>query len=134
MQLPVQDITADNAICFMWMTFPMIREGISVMEAWGFTPKTVGFTWGKLYSNGKPFMGMGCWTRSNSEVCYIGIKGRPKRVSAAVRSLVLTVPERHSKKPDIVRDKIVELCGDLPKIELFARERHAGWDAWGNEV
>ena len=33
-----------------------------------------------------------------------------------------------------VRNRIVELCGDIPRVELFARENHEGWDAWGNQV
>jgi len=132
--LPVNKITDDNCICFMWMVFPMIREGLRVMEAWGFIPKTVGFTWGKLYSNGKPFMGMGNWTRSNSEFCYIGVKGKPKRLNAGVRSLILSVPETHSKKPNRVRDDIVKLCGDIPRIELFARRKTDGWTCIGDEV
>ena len=80
------------------------------------------------------FWGMGRWTRSNAELCLIGIKGHPKRVSASVHSIIESCIEEHSKKPDIVRKKITELCGDLPRIELFARQYAEGWDCWGNEV
>ena len=79
-------------------------------------------------------MGMGNWTRSNSELCLLGTKGKPKRVDASVHSVIDTPIERHSKKPDVVRERIVQLCGDLPRIELFAREKTDGWDVWGNEV
>ena len=79
-------------------------------------------------------MGMGNWTRSNPELCLLAIKGKPKRISASVHSVIDTPIERHSKKPDIVRDKIVSLCGNLPRIELFARQKTEGWDVWGNEV
>lgn len=77
---------------------------------------------------------MGNWTRSNPELCLIGIKGKPKRLSAKVHSVIDTPIEEHSKKPDIVRDKIIELVGDLPRIELFARQKPEGWDVFGNEV
>ncbi len=61
-------------------------------------------------------------------------KGRPKRKSAAVHQIIMSPVEEHSKKPDVVRDRIVELLGDLPRIELFARQKPDGWDVWGNEV
>ena len=79
-------------------------------------------------------MGMGRWTRSNAEICLLATKGKPKRVNAGVRQIIESVPEKHSKKPDIVRDKIVELCGDLSRIELFARNESVKWETWGNEV
>ena len=62
------------------------------------------------------------------------MKGKSKRKIASVRQLVFAPVEQHSKKPDIVRDRIVELMGDLPRIELFARQTAPGWDVWGNEV
>ena len=77
---------------------------------------------------------MGHWTRANAEVCFLGVKGKPQRESASVHSVIDERIQEHSKKPDIVRNKIVELCGDLPRIELFARQKHEGWDSWGNEV
>ena len=64
----------------------------------------------------------------------MGIRGKVKPVSNKVSSIVMSQREQHSKKPDCVREKIVELCGDLPRIELFAREKTPGWDVWGNEV
>lgn len=131
--LPVQSICDDDCVLFLWSVFPMLQEGLDVIKSWGFNYKTIGFTWGKLYPNGKPFMGMGNWTRSNSEVCLLGVKGKPKRVNAGIRSLFLSVPERHSKKPNGVRQNIVKLCGDIPRIELFAREAYEGWDNWGND-
>ena len=77
---------------------------------------------------------MGYWTRANSELCLIATKGKIKRISRKVHQIIDTPIEEHSKKPAIVRDRIVELMGDLPKIELFAREKTDGWDVWGNEV
>ena len=68
-------------------------------------------------------MGMGNWTRANNEICLLATKGTVKEVSASVRQIVYEPIEQHSKKPDCIRKSIVELVGDLPRIELFARER-----------
>jgi len=134
-QLPIQDISDDNCILFLWVTFPFLYEGLNTMKAWGFEYKTCGFNWIKKNKvSDSLFWGMGHWTRSNSELCLLGVKGKPKRMSASVHQVVLSPIGKHSKKPDIVRDKIVELCGDVPRIELFARQHVLGWDAWGNDV
>ena len=77
---------------------------------------------------------MGYWTRSNVEICLIATKGKPRRKSKTVSQLIFFPREKHSKKPDITRDLIVELMGDLPRLEMFARESTPGWDVWGNEV
>ncbi|MDD5356568.1 MAG: MT-A70 family methyltransferase [Candidatus Pacebacteria bacterium] len=133
--LPVSKIAAGDCILFLWTTFPRLPDALAVIAAWGFTYKTVGFTWLKLNArNGKPFFGMGHYTRSNCEVCLIGVKGRSLRVSNRVSSVVFAPRQEHSRKPDEVRERIVTLCGNRPRIELFARERVSGWDAWGDEV
>ena len=133
--LPIQDIVDDNCILFMWVTFPLLKEGFEVIDDWGFTYKTVAFNWVKKNKKTNSwFWGLGYWTRANAELCLLATKGTIKRQSASVHQVIDTPIERHSKKPDIVRDKIVELLGDLPRIELFARESAKGWDSWGNEV
>lgn len=132
--LPVKDIADDDCILFLWVTFPKLNECFEVIKNWGFEYKTNAFTWVKKYRNGDNFMGMGRWTRANAEVCLLATKGKPKRINAGIRQIIESVPEKHSKKPNIVRDKIVELCGDLPRIELFARNQTDKWDSWGNEV
>ena len=132
-QLPINSIADDDCVLFCWVTYPKLNEVFDIIKAWGFEYKTVAFTWVKKYKNGDNFMGMGRWTRANAEICLLATKGKPKRVSASVRQVIETIPERHSKKPDIVREKIVELCGDLPRIELFARERVENWDCWGDD-
>lgn len=133
--LPVQSICHNNAALFLWVTFPNLPFGLTVMEAWGFKYKTLGFSWIKTNKrSGTPFFGIGYYTKSNCEVCLLGIKGRMKPISNKVSSVVISPREEHSKKPDIVREKIVELFGDLPRIELFARQSTPGWDVWGNEV
>lgn len=138
-QLPVRDIATDDALCFMWATFPNIDQALAVMAAWGFQYKTAAFVWVKKYrKSNKNFMGMGAYTRANAEVCLLGISAKTKAKecikSHAVHQVIEAPIEKHSKKPDIVRDKIIELCGDVPRIELFARQRVEGWDCWGNEV
>lgn len=133
--LPVQNISADNCVLFLWVTSPCLLEGIELIKSWGFEYKTIGFTWVKRNKKSDSwFWGMGYWTRANSELCLIATKGNPKRINAGVHSVIDTRIEEHSKKPSIVRDRIVELLGDLPRIELFARNGTDGWDVWGNEV
>lgn len=133
--LPVKKYTADDCALFMWVTYPKLEDALRVIKAWGFEYKTVAFTWIKQTKKSRQwFMGLGWWTRNNAEICVIATKGKPKRNSACVRELVISPIEQHSKKPDIVRDRIVELMGDLPRIELFARQAPDGWDVWGNEV
>ena len=131
--LPVSEIVAEDAVLFLWVTWPLLVEGISVIGAWGFEYKTVGFVWVKE-NGGRLFWGMGNWTRSNTEACLIGVRGKIRRVDAGVHSVIKAPVGRHSSKPIEVRDRIVRLMGDLPRIELFARERVEGWDAWGNEL
>lgn len=133
--LPIKDLAADNCMLFLWVTFPNLQEGLDVIKSWGFKYKTLGFSWIKTNkNNGKPFFGIGYYTKSNCEVCLIGVKGKPIKVSNSVSSVIISPRQEHSKKPDQIRDKIVELCGDVPRIELFARKKTEGWDVWGNEV
>ena len=132
--LPVDKIAADNCILFMWGTWTHTKEIQYVIESWGFTYKTVGFVWVKKYSNGKNVIGMGSYTRANTEYCLIATKGRPKRIDAGIRQVIESIPEGHSKKPDETRTRIVELMGDLSKIELFGRVKVPGWDVFGNDV
>lgn len=128
-------IAADNCVLFMWATYPKMQEALDLIEAWGFVYKSIAFQWVKQNRSGNGFFfGLGRWTRGNSEPCLIAVKGKPKRISASVGQLVFSPLRKHSQKPPEVRDKIVELMGDLPRIELFAREAAPGWDAWGDEA
>ena len=134
-ELPVQDISEDDCILFLWVTAPCLLEGIELIEKWGFKYKTIGFNWVKRNKKASSwFWGMGYWTRANSELCLIATKGNIKRISAKVHQVIDTPVQRHSQKPDEVRKRIVQLIGDKPRIELFAREKTEGWDVWGNEV
>lgn len=134
--LPIADIADDNSILFLWTTMPMLPDAMKVIDAWGFKFKTNGFTWIKMNKKATDtvFWGGGHYTRSNTEICLIATRGKPKRVDAGVHSVVMTPIQEHSKKPDEVRARIIKLMGDLPRIELFARQAPEGWDVLGNEV
>lgn len=133
--LPVGELADTDCVLFMWTTIPLLKDCFSVMKAWGFEYKTVAFVWIKQNRKSDSlFWGMGHWTRANAELCMLATKGCPKRKSAGVHQVIISHIEEHSKKPDIVRHKIIELVGDLPRVELFAREKADGWNAWGNEV
>lgn len=156
-KLNIKDIAEDNAVLFMWATYPCLPEALEVIKSWGFKYKTVGFTWIKfdkltdkilklflfpLISRESIFKllekvifcGIGHYTMSNAEICLIGTKGRLKRANKDVRQVIISERAEHSKKPNEARERIVRLYGDLPRIELFARESAPGWDVWGNEV
>jgi N6-adenosine-specific RNA methylase IME4 len=145
--LPVQNISADDCLLLMWATFPKLEESFQVIKSWGFEYKTIGFVWIKVNKRTDPnqysflpeesfdgFWGLGHWTRSNSEICLLATKGSPKRKSSSVHQLIYAPIQKHSQKPNETRERIVELVGDIPKIELFARKSFPGWDCWGNEV
>jgi len=133
--LNIESIASDDCILFLWSTPPTIENAFKVINAWGFKYKTKGFCWVKKNKVADSFFwGMGYWTRSNTEDCLIATKGNPKRLSKSIHQVIYTPIGKHSRKPDEARDRIVKLCGDLPRIELFARQKTEGWDAWGNEV
>lgn len=133
--LPVKRLCAPDCVLLLWVTFPCLEEGLEVIKAWGFTYKTCGFTWVKRNKKSDSwFFGLGHWTRANAEICLLATKGNPKRVSKSVHQICDARIMDHSKKPQEIRERIVELCGDLPRIELFARQHAEGWDCWGNEV
>ena len=135
--LPINKITADDCILFMWCTDPLLPKQLEIIDAWSFNYKTVGFYWVKTNKNKEKnyyFKSVGYWTRANCELCILATKGKPKRIGKNVDRLVVADRREHSRKPDCVRDRIVQLMGDLPRIELFARQKTPGWDVWGNEV
>jgi len=142
--LPVQTVMDDDCAVFMWITWPMMPDALELAEAWGLEYKTCAFLWAKLNKRAEGrfaiigdlvnwFMGMGYWTRSNSEACLLFTKGKPKRKAADVRQLVVSPVRRHSQKPDSIYGFIERLV-DGPYCEFFARKTQPGWDCWGNEV
>lgn len=134
-ELPIKTICDKDCILFMWATYPQLKEALQVIEAWGFKYITIGFQWVKQNKSGNGFFfGLGRWTRGNTECCLIAKKGKPKRINNSVGQLIISPLQEHSKKPTEAREKIVELMGDIPRIELFARQYADGWDCWGQEV
>jgi site-specific DNA-methyltransferase (adenine-specific) len=134
-KLPVQDFIDKDAVLFLWATNPLLPEAFEVMMAWGFKFVTVAFVWVKE----TPLLGvtvsnLGRWTMGGAEVCLLGRKGKPQRICKNIKQVIHDVRTDHSKKPREIRDRIVKLMGDIPRIELFARQKVDGWDAWGNEV
>ena len=124
--LPVADLAAKDSALFLWATFPQLPEALRLIQAWGFTYKSVAFVW--LKQNRKSpgwFYGLGFWTRGNAEVCLLATRGH---------QFIISPVREHSRKPEEAREKIVALMGDLPRVELFARQSPPGWDVWGNEV
>lgn len=132
--LPIQQIADDNCWLFLWATEPLLQEGLDVIKSWGFKYKNFAFVWIKKTTEGKDFVGMGNYTRANPEYCLLGTKGKVEVMNHSVRKLVYSKIREHSRKPDIIYDRILKLCGDLPRIELFARTRPYGWSAVGDEI
>ena len=134
-KLPIAKLADKDCILFLWATFPRLQDAFRVIEAWGFEYKTVGFTWVKTMKNGKIRMdGLGNYTMSNAEICLIATKGKVHRENTGIKQIILSQKTRHSEKPPEARKRITDLMGDLPRIELFARQKTEGWDVWGNEV
>jgi len=151
MALPIANIADKNCALFLWATMPKLKEAFQVIDAWGFRYTTCTFVWIKLNKNarivqnmignikleiieGGFYSGLGHWTNGNAELCLFAKKGSPKRNKKNVKQLVFSPLGKHSAKPPEVRDRIVDLMGDVPRIELFARDIATGWDAWGNEI
>ena len=138
-QLSVADLAADDCALFMWVVWPTIDEALGIMESWGFKYKTCAFTWLKadpyrLWALEEDVrMGLGYWTRANSEVCLLGTRGKPKRRDNSVRQGIIEPIRQHSRKPDCVHERVERLVVG-PYLELFARQQRPGWDCWGNQV
>ena len=135
--LPIGDLADKDCVLFMWCTDPLLHKQLPLVEKWGFKYKTIGFHWVKTNKDrikNYYFKGTGYWTRANPEVCILATKGSPKRVNKNINRLVVDERREHSRKPDRIRNDIVQLCGDLPRIELFARSSAEGWDSWGNQT
>ena len=129
-------IADKDCALFMWTTDAHIEEALRLMNAWGFKYKTIAFIWAKQTKAGKQVSNLGAWTMKNCEICLFGTRGAMLKYkkSNSVKQLFYAERTQHSRKPACVRSFIEELFGDLPRIELFARQRVAGWDCWGNET
>jgi N6-adenosine-specific RNA methylase IME4 len=139
--LPVADLAAEDCVLFVWIVWPRLKESLDIIDAWGFTYKTCAFSWIKaddrqpdMFSDSVPVqLGMGYWTRANSEVCLLATKGKPKRLDCGVRQGIVEPRREHSRKPDCVPSRIERLVGG-PYLELFARTQRPGWTVWGNQT
>lgn len=149
-KIPVREWAARNCALFLWTTDPLLPQALKLIEAWGFTYKTVGFYWAKLnraysaegYEGGSApgkrfaekdfFTGLGFWTRANVEQCLLATRGKPKREAKDVRRLVIAPRREHSRKPEEVYGRIERLLGG-PYLELFARTSRPNWDSWGDQ-
>lgn len=135
-KLPIKEISDNKCILFMWATFPMLREALEVIKEWGFEYKTNAFTWLKTYPNQtlKMVFGVGYYTKSNAEVCLLATKGDAHKLvkNNSVSQMIITPKTKHSEKPREARSKIIQLVGDLPRIELFARASKKVENGWVN--
>ena len=133
--LPLKNITNKDCILFIWVTMPQLSKVFEIIESWGFIFKTCAFCW--IKQNPKAltiFKGLGRWVMGNAELCLLATKGHPHRIVKNIHQIVFAPRSYHSKKPDEVRNRIVQLMGDLPRIELFAREKTPGWDSIGYDI
>jgi N6-adenosine-specific RNA methylase IME4 len=134
--LDVQSISDKDCALFMWVTDSHLQQGLDLIKSWGFKYKTIVFIWKKVTNKGNLCANVGAWTMKNAEICLIATRGNMSKHKKRKNIFQLVEAERtkHSRKPDEVRKRIEQLFGDIPRIELFAREKHDGWDVWGNEV
>ena len=128
--LPVQDGCNEDALLFMWTSSPHLPQALSVMEAWGFKYATIAFVWDKQKVN------PGSYTMSQVELCLVGKRGKipQPRGTRNERQFLSEMRGRHSEKPSEVRDRIARMFPEQPKLEMFARQKTLGWEAWGNEI
>lgn len=139
--LPISELTTANSVIFVWAVWPHIEQVFRLFRAWGFEYKTCAFDWTKADNRQPHFfeeelstrIGMGNWTRANTEPCLLATRGKPKRLNADVRQAIIEPRRQHSRKPDGIHERIERLVAG-PYCELFARQKRKGWDAWGNQT
>ena len=134
--LPIQNIADDDCFLFLWTTSPFLEKTFEVIKKWGFKYCTVGFVWVKTRNDSDDIRadGLGKYTISNAEYCIIARKGKYWREARNVKQIIMHPKMVHSAKPKEIRDRIVALCGDVPRVELFARDTCEGWDSIGLEI
>lgn len=135
--LPIKELASEQSILFLWTTDAHIPDALKVIDGWGFKYKTVAFHWLKKEKSGKNVCFMSKWTMKSSEICLLATRGTAHKLLKArnIRQLVEAERSTHSRKPQEIRDRIVQMFGnELSKVELFARQKTDGWDVWGNEV
>ena len=127
--LPVSQITDRNAHLYLWTINKYIPETYTIAKAWGFKPSCL-----LTYCKPKHGIGIGGTFIQTSEHLLFCRKGTLKAQKRIDTTWFRQPRLIHSKKPDFFRSLIVDVSGDLPRIELFARQKTEGWDVWGNEV
>ena len=141
LKMPVGEVSAKDCMLFMWICWPQLPEALAIISQWGFQYKTCAFCWMKAHTqqidifrdDSDVQVGMGYYTRSNSEVCLLATRGKPKRLNADVRQGIIAPRREHSRKPDGVHERIERLVAG-PYLELFARQKREGWTTWGNQT
>lgn len=141
--LPVVSSAAKDCALFMWVVDSHLDAALDLGRAWGFEFKTIAFVWVKTMANPNEMclfepepryrIGMGYWTRKQSELCLLFTRGKPKRLDKGVRQIIAERKREHSRKPDEQYARIEALV-DGPRLELFARNERPGWTAWGNQT
>jgi N6-adenosine-specific RNA methylase IME4 len=139
--MPVSHVAADDCVLFLWVTWPCLKQALDLIETWGFAYKTCAFDWMKASNTQPDFfqeevpaqIGLGHWTRSNTEPCLLATRGKPKRLNADVRQGIIAPRREHSRKPDGIHERIERLVAG-PYLELFARQQKRNWTSWGNET
>lgn len=131
--IPVANWASRDCALFMWVVDSHLPDALALGDAWGFTYKTRAFTWRKLAANGCARIGMGYWTRKQTEMCLLFTRGKPKRIGRGVREIIDAPRREHSRKPDEQYSRIEQLVSG-PYLEMFARQSWPGWDAWGYET
>lgn len=132
--LPVREWAAPDCALFVWATWPTIFRTENVIEEWGFRYSGLAWEWFKFNpTSGKAAFGLGYGTRKNLEPCLLALRGKPTLKSHSERDWLSAPRREHSRKPDEQYERIEAMYAG-PYLELFARQRRPGWDAWGNET
>jgi N6-adenosine-specific RNA methylase IME4 len=133
--LPVERVSSKRSHLYLWVPNALIKEGLEVMDAWGFKYKT-NLIWRKIRKDGgSDGRGVGFYFRNTTEIILFGVKGKNVRTRKLGRTQVNVIETRkreHSRKPDELY-KIIENCSWGPFLELFARGKRKGWTNWGDE-
>lgn len=134
--LPIKNIIDKDCACFLWCTDSHLKEGIEVLEAWGFKYKTIAFNWIKKTNKNNICYNVAPWTLKSSEICLFGTRGAMTKYKKSnnVKQLIESERSQHSKKPEEAIKRIEDLFGEIPRLELFCRFPRNGWDVYGNEV
>lgn len=133
--LPIKKILAPDAVVILWVIDSMLPQALRCIESWGLEFKTVGFYWTKVRPSGKEHMGLGYYTRANPEQAWIATRGNGlKRQSMSVRRWLHAPSGAHSEKPEEFYNRVDQLFGDVPRVDIFARKPRPGWAVIGNEI